>query len=557
MATKPRLTICVAVALSWLLPLCALGSRQDACPEIFLQAEQLPNLNIPRSGHYVYCINHEVTVFGGHTSGFVPTPTAEYYSQGEWHLVNMTYSHDQGLVFPMKSGKTIAVGGHEQPLGIGQTFTLELYDAATHDFEGYGCLENKRCFASALELDSGKVLITGNWYHPDAMEVFNGSRQNLLIKEVSQNRSLPYVLRTARDNAIVFSDQDYHANRFDTIIVDRLHGEPFTVPLFEEWRPFHILNSFINNFIGDEDKGEYAYLLTAFNSSGQMGIVKVAGEEFSLLSTDHPVPMKSQWGPISYISYVIADRQAGRAYVVAHGNGQDDTRLYVLSIEYEHTPARLTLYYTDPLGVSGYIGPGVLTPEGHLMLVGGLRAPTNNFEPHGLTFLLHLGRQETDQASSGWGGMLLLLLVALILAALVTWIVLKRRTKKADIANNGDFIGDFVSDEVLMGRICRLMDEEKLYLNSDLKIADVADRLGTNVSYVSACINSQRGCSFIQFVNEYRVECAKQLLRQNPDMKIAAVSTASGFTAESSLFRNFKAIEGKTPKEWVAGLTNP
>ena len=101
-----------------------------------------------------------------------------------------------------------------------------------------------------------------------------------------------------------------------------------------------------------------------------------------------------------------------------------------------------------------------------------------------------------------------------------------------------------------MQQICQLMDEESLYLDSNLKIADVATRLGTNVSYVSACINQQRGCSFTQFVNSYRVNSAKQLLQQHPDAKITEIWVASGFANETSFFRTFKAVTGMTPSEW-------
>jgi len=103
-----------------------------------------------------------------------------------------------------------------------------------------------------------------------------------------------------------------------------------------------------------------------------------------------------------------------------------------------------------------------------------------------------------------------------------------------------------------MARIGQLMDEQQPYLNPDLKIADVAKALGTNATYVSRCINAERGATFSQFVNAYRISHAQQLLRQQPDMKIAALSTASGFANETTFFRAFKALTGMTPKEWMA-----
>ena len=55
------------------------------CPVVRIEAERLPDMNVPRSGHSAILVNGEVTVLGGHTSGFVLTPTAEYLKDGEWH----------------------------------------------------------------------------------------------------------------------------------------------------------------------------------------------------------------------------------------------------------------------------------------------------------------------------------------------------------------------------------------------------------------------------------------------------------------------------------------
>ena len=105
-----------------------------------------------------------------------------------------------------------------------------------------------------------------------------------------------------------------------------------------------------------------------------------------------------------------------------------------------------------------------------------------------------------------------------------------------------------------MERICQVMDEEQLFLRSDLKLQDVAVRLSTNSSYVSECINSVRAQSFSQFVNTYRVRFAQNLLCEQPDVKIATIAAESGFTTEASFFRNFKTVTGMTPREWFGNL---
>ena len=93
--------------VSFLMLLMPLRAAVDSCKLVKITAERLPDLNIPRNGHSIVCMDGEVTVFGGHTTNFVLTPTAEYYKDGEWHLTEMAYPHDNGLCVLLRSGKVL------------------------------------------------------------------------------------------------------------------------------------------------------------------------------------------------------------------------------------------------------------------------------------------------------------------------------------------------------------------------------------------------------------------------------------------------------------------
>ena len=318
------------------------------CPVVRIEAERLPDMNVPRSGHSAILVNGEVTVLGGHTSGFVLTPTAEYLKDGEWHQLQTVYNHDGGISIVMKSGKVLLAGGFKDNLGIGQSYEVELYDPVTHQFNGFGCLDKKRVSGAAVELDSGRVMIAGNWYADDAIEMFDGKATFSHVKSVAQSHSLPHMFRTSNGNALIVAGYDFHGNPIDTIVIDRLYGEPFRNELFENWKPlrYDLVQHSDDSFIGDEAKGMFRYLMPVENKDGQLAIIDVRDTVFTPLPTSTPVPMKSQWGAIRYITPVYADRHHQRGYVV----GFDATsRLYVLCIDYSKTPAPLTLYHTDPL----------------------------------------------------------------------------------------------------------------------------------------------------------------------------------------------------------------
>jgi YesN/AraC family two-component response regulator len=94
------------------------------------------------------------------------------------------------------------------------------------------------------------------------------------------------------------------------------------------------------------------------------------------------------------------------------------------------------------------------------------------------------------------------------------------------------------------------MEDRQLFRRSDLRVGDVASELGTNSTYISACLNSQMGVSFPTFVARYRVACAQDLMRREPDKHLSDVAEEAGFANEASFFRTFKQITGVTPSEW-------
>ncbi len=540
------------------------------CPVEQLRVERLPDMNIPRSGHAAFWLNGELTVFGGHTSGFVPTPTAEYFRDGQWHLLPMPYSHDDGLVLPLSSGKVLLAGGHSEPLGIGQTFSVAFYDPASHTFDGFGCLDTKRALMGGVETDSGQVLISGNWYHDDDIECFDGNKSFSLVKESAVPRTMPYLLHVAPDDVVIFSGQDTHGARYDSVVADHLKGDPFRIPLFDTWHPLSFDGPHNEDYFQTDD---YTYLLPVCNDSGHIGIAKMRGTTFTLLPTAAPIPTTDGQDSIHY-GLPVVDRQRQR-YHLSGSNWKD--RLYVLSVDYSREPAPIVLYRSaTPLPPLSTVVP-VLSPEGDIIVTGGI--PSDNFHPHATAYRLVLQPEHPGSASAGfpWFTLLLAMLAAAFLLAYIIYkykvppsppvekaplsppeggtidpaLVPALETIEAPSGAVGGASGA-VGGTDLLQRIRQLMEQEQLYLNSELTIANLADRLGQHRNQLSDCINRQTGATFSQLVATYRVEHAKQLLRQQPDVKVSVVGSESGFANEKSFFRTFKAATGMTPTEWRA-----
>lgn len=547
------------------------AAQQQTCPVVKIEVEQLPDLNIPRAGHTLFYANGELTVAGGHTNGFVPTQTAEYYKDGKWHTMQMTYIHDNSLSVVLKSGKVLLAGGCEQPAGIGQTIHAEIYDPQVHTFRGFGNLRQGRVWASALELDSGQVVIAGNWYAQDGIELFhepqsgkgdnNDKRSFTYIKEVSAQRSNPYIFRMADGDALILGSNDNRGESLRCTFADRLKGDTLHIPLLESWHPLIIVpHNDAVSFIGDESKGDFSYLLPMQDSTRQVAIARISGTDVTLLPTACPIPMVCQGDSIEYFTNVLVDRQAHRAYLLGISSkihtAAEKNPIYVLCIDYDQASANggapMTLYHTQPLEVAPDYTP-LLTPEGNLLIAGGL-AESSNYTPSSAVRLLRVGGEPEKAASSyAWWIWIVQGILIFVLAA-VTLFIYKQRSHRVQsldiISEPSQESAPTISDSELMNRISHLMEERKLFLDSELKLGDVATALGTNRNAISSSINVCAGCSFTQFVNNYRINYAKELIRRRPDIKISEVWFASGFATESSFFRTFKAVTGMTPSEW-------
>ena len=96
------------------------------------------------------------------------------------------------------------------------------------------------------------------------------------------------------------------------------------------------------------------------------------------------------------------------------------------------------------------------------------------------------------------------------------------------------------------------MDAEKPYLNPEFRLLDMRQVLPLNRTYLSQLINTEYGCNFYQFVTNYRIEEAKRLMREHPDMKFQEIAEQCGFSSPTVFSRIFSREVGMSPREWNA-----
>lgn len=110
-------------------------------------------------------------------------------------------------------------------------------------------------------------------------------------------------------------------------------------------------------------------------------------------------------------------------------------------------------------------------------------------------------------------------------------------------------------EEAVMQGLNRLMADEKPYLQPDLSLPKLAQRLNTSPHHLSQLLNDRLNQSFFDMLATYRVQEARQLL-QNPattNLKIDEIAERVGYNSTSAFHTAFKRITGQTPAQFRQG----
>lgn len=130
-----------------------------------------------------------------------------------------------------------------------------------------------------------------------------------------------------------------------------------------------------------------------------------------------------------------------------------------------------------------------------------------------------------------------------------------RAESRPDSAKKARYQNSKLSKEeadTLLAALNRVMDEQQLYLNPNLSLAQLAKKVGTLQTTLSQVINERMNKSFNLYVNEYRIEHAKHLLGNASHLNMDLVAERSGFNSKSTFFAAFKKITSQTPSHYRA-----
>jgi len=100
--------------------------------------------------------------------------------------------------------------------------------------------------------------------------------------------------------------------------------------------------------------------------------------------------------------------------------------------------------------------------------------------------------------------------------------------------------------------VLRKMQDDKIFLDSELTLKRMAAKVGANTSSLSKALNKDLGMSFSDFISYFRIEEAKKIMLADEQNKwdVVDVCYEVGFNSMSSFYRIFKMHTGTTPMEF-------
>ncbi|MEQ8926714.1 MAG: helix-turn-helix domain-containing protein [Fulvivirga sp.] len=94
------------------------------------------------------------------------------------------------------------------------------------------------------------------------------------------------------------------------------------------------------------------------------------------------------------------------------------------------------------------------------------------------------------------------------------------------------------------------------YLDNEYSLSKLSEELNIPKHLLSLLFGSKLKMSFVDFTNSYRVEKAKEILKESPNFTVSSVAFDCGFNSLSSFNQAFKKFTKTTPSKYREKHTN-
>lgn len=129
-------------------------------------------------------------------------------------------------------------------------------------------------------------------------------------------------------------------------------------------------------------------------------------------------------------------------------------------------------------------------------------------------------------------------------------ILFNKKYHTTEIKEHGRYSNKKISNEQVnsfVSKLEKLMEVEELHKNPNLKLNDLAIKMGISSHQLSQLLNDNLGKSFSTYINEYRIHEACVIIENGSFLKIEEIGYEVGFNSKSTFFSTFKKVKNTTP----------
>jgi len=105
----------------------------------------------------------------------------------------------------------------------------------------------------------------------------------------------------------------------------------------------------------------------------------------------------------------------------------------------------------------------------------------------------------------------------------------------------------------MKAKLLKIMQNEKPYLNNELRLDDLSRLMNLSRNHTSQIINEHFNLSFFDFINRYRITDAKNLLMnvEKNGLTVTQIAYDVGFNNRASFYKAFKKFAELSPTKYI------
>jgi AraC-like DNA-binding protein len=120
--------------------------------------------------------------------------------------------------------------------------------------------------------------------------------------------------------------------------------------------------------------------------------------------------------------------------------------------------------------------------------------------------------------------------------------------EKYKLVNSGQLPPENLELE-LLDKMCFYIESNQCFLNTKLKVDDIALALNSSQREISQVLKQHRNQNFNSYINQYRIEEVIRIFNDssNEHFKLESIAKMAGFGSKQSFYNTFESIVGVKP----------